>query len=180
MKRILFILPLLLNVYTSNAQRTGGFEPQLKVFGAYGFDKHEVKSIGATLIGGIRTSEQSWVGLGVGYYEAKHIFPEGKAFSPYDFKQYKNVGCYPIFVSGKYNWGNKVHWLPYMGLEGGFIIYNYDNTKVGIFIKPAIGMDYRFGKNTLSFEIGYQFHPSIMDVDSYSQLTTAIGYSWSF
>jgi len=182
MKR-LFLISLLisLRVAVVNAQRSDGFEPQLKLSGAYGFDKHEVKSIGGTFIGGMRTSNNSWIGLGVGYYEAKHIFPESKAFSfNNDFQQYHNVKCYPIFLTGKYNWENKLHWLPYLGLDGGFIIYDYDHTKVGLFIKPAIGMDYRIGQNTLSFEIGYRIHPEVMDVQSYSQLTAEIGYSWSF
>lgn len=182
MKRFLLIfLFVSLSVESLFAQRNEGFEPQIKIFGAYGFDKHEVKSIGGTFIGGMRTSNYSWIGFGVGYYEAKHIFPEDKALSfNHDSQEYHNVKCYPIFVTGKQNWGNKVHWMPYLGLDAGFVIYDYDHTKVGLFIKPAIGMDYRFGKSTLSFEVGYRIHPNVMDVQGYSQLSTSIGYSWTF
>lgn len=188
---IIFILYTILNMLNIHAQRTGGFEPQIKMSFGHGFDKDKVNTFGVTFIGGLRTSNTSWVGLGVGYFKASHIFPEGRIInynggSADQYVKYHNASCFPIFLTGKYNWVEKLHWLPYIGLDAGFIIYdrngkyNKSSSDVGIFIKPAVGIDYRFDNNTLSFEIGYRINPSIMNIDGYSQFDASIGYSRSF
>ena len=57
------------------AQRPGGFEPQLRVSYDKGVSKMKPNTVSVEFIAGLRTSEQTRVGLGIGYSSHSHLIP---------------------------------------------------------------------------------------------------------
>ena len=185
MKRFLILtlvfIPML--VYAQNK-----FEPQLKVSYELGIDKDKNQSFGGEFLAGYRMSDDFRLGVGTGIYWCELLYEDAHYNSSihYYSKEYRETASYiPIFLNGKYNIISTGDWRPYIAIDFGYAIFNSaskyaDNNKLGIYTKPAFGVDYSIGKGSLFMEVGYKYQDrKIHDTKmGYSQLTMSIGYQF--
>lgn len=175
MKRILFILLMLPTICF--AQK--GFESSVKI--SYEVPLDQNQSFGADYIAGYRLSETFKIGLGTGAYWCSHLYEEDNKYG-----DYKESAMYiPIYVNGKINFtGDGVS--PYFTLDLGYSLFvsfsDYaDENKLGLFARPAFGVDFPIGEGKLFTEVGYKYQKRKWDYfesPNYSQITISVGYSF--
>ena len=163
-----------------------GFEPQIKVSYELGIDNDKNQSFGGEFLAGYRISEDFRLGVGAGIYWCKHLYESAHYNSVihYYSDEYRETASYiPIFANGKYNFVKRGSWKPYLSLDLGYAIFNAASdyakeNKLGIFAKPAFGVDCELGKGDLFFEIGYKYQDRKFYEEKmgYSQLTFSVGY----
>lgn len=185
MKKLL-LMALTLIPMLANAQT--GFEPQLKVSYELGADNDKNKSFGGEFLAGYRFTENVRLGVGVGIYWCEHLYEDAHydSFLKQYVKEYRETASYvPIFINGKYDFLASGDWRPYLSVDAGYAIFNSaskyaDDNKLGIFVKPAFGVDYCIGKGALFFEVGYKYQDrKFQDVKmGYSQIALSIGYQF--
>lgn len=185
MKRIILIAMALMPMITK-AQT--GFEPQLKISYELGIDEDKNQSFGCEFVAGYRLSDDFRLGIGTGIYWCKHLYEDAhyNSLIHYFSEEYRETASYiPIFANGKYNFVTTSDWRPYLSVDLGYALFNSaskyaDDNKLGIFVKPAFGVDYNIGKGALFFEVGYKYQDrEFQDVKmGYSQLTMSVGYQF--
>lgn len=180
------LLLSLLFATTMNAQK--GFEPQLKVSYEMGIDDDKNQSFGGELVAGYLLSEDFRIGVGAGIYWCKHLYEKGH----YDrwinrlVDEYRETASYiPLFINGKYNIVSTSDWCPYLSVDLGYSIFNSaseyaDNNELGVFVKPAFGVNYNIGKGALFIEVGYKYQDRkfFEEKMGYSQMTMSVGYQF--
>lgn len=186
MKKILIILTLLLSIPTLALAK--GFEPQIRVTGDIGIDSYKNNSFGADFVAGYRVTDMFRAGVGVGISYVDLLFEDAQFIGNHWHEKYKESAAYvPIFIDGKMNFTNgKIS--PYINLNLGYAAYipfsDYaKENKLGFFVQPAFGVDFKLGKGALFAQIGYKYQMRTCDhwVDTkgnYSQLSIAIGYQF--
>ena len=185
MKKIL-VIALIFMPMLAKAQT--GFEPQLKVSYELGLDEDKNQSFGGEFVAGYRLSDDFRLGLGVGIYWCKHLYENAHYNSLINrfSDEYRETASYiPIFANGKYNFVTTSDWRPYLSVDLGYAIFNSaskyaDNNKLGVFAKPAFGVDYCIGKGALFIEVGYKYQDRKFQEEKmgYSQLTMSVGYQF--
>ena len=178
---ILAIVPLLVKGQT-------GFEPQIKVSYELGIDEDKNQSFGGEFLAGYRVSEGFRLGVGAGIYWCKHLYESAhydKYINHYSGEYRETASYIPVFANGKYNLATNGGLKPYLSVDFGYAIFNAASdyakeNKLGLFVKPAFGVDYEIGKGALFFEIGYKYQDrKFYDVKmGYSQLTMSVGYQF--
>ncbi len=178
MKKLFLVLALIAGSFSAVGAQ--GFEPQVKVNGMLGIDTYKNHSFGAEFLAGYRFNPQVRVGLGAGidYCNLKY---EGA--SKYR-SEYKESAAYvPVFANGKFNFiDNNVS--PYFSADVGYAIfipgsgYAEDN-KLGMFFKPAFGVDFSMGKGALFVEVCYNYQMRDFNgTRNYNQIGLAVGYQF--
>ncbi len=167
------------------AQRSGGFEPQLRVSYDKGVSKMKPNTVSVEFIAGLRTSEQTRVGLGIGYSSHSHLIPSepGIGYGSSWDTSFRTVSSIPIFLTAKHNFNVK-KFSPYAGLDVGFNHYpsagGNNSSAEGFYLRPHGGVDVQLGRSRLSLEVSFR-HSTIFnhaDIDGwFSQLGIALGYS---
>lgn len=175
MKKILFLLAMLpMMVF---AQK--GFEPSVKV--SYEIPVDDNQSFGADFLAGYRLSETFKVGLGVGAYWCEHLYSTGSFYG-----DYKESAMYvPIYANGKVNFTKKGV-SPYFSLDLGYSVFvsfsDYaDDNKLGLFARPAFGVDFPVSDGKIFTEVGYKYQKrdwDLLENPSYSQITISAGYTF--
>ena len=186
MKKILFLFFLSVMSLVSKAQTE--LEPQLKVSYELGVDEDKNQSYGGELVVGYRMSDDFRLGAGAGIYWCKHLYEKShyNSLINYYSKEYKETASYiPLFVNGKYNFVATGELRPYLSVDLGYSIFNSassyaDDNEMGVFVKPAFGVDYSIGEGALFFEVGYKYQDrKFQEVKmGYSQLTISVGYQF--
>ena len=167
------------------AQRSGGFEPQLRVSYDKGVSKMKPNTVSVEFIAGLRTSEQTRVGLGIGYSSHSHLIPSepGIGYGSSWDTTYKTVSSIPIFLTAKHNFNVK-KFSPYVGLDVGFNHYpsagGNDSSAEGFYLRPHGGVDLLLGRSRISLEASFR-HSTIFnhaDIDGwFSQVGISAGFS---
>ena len=167
------------------AQRSGGFEPQLRVSYDKGVSKMKPNTVSVEFIAGLRTSEQTRVGLGIGYSSHSHLIPSepGIGYGSSWDTTYKTVSSIPIFLTAKHNFNVK-KFSPYVGLDVGFNHYpsagGSDSSAEGFYLRPHGGVDLLLGRSRISLEASFR-HSTIFnhaDIDGwFSQVGISAGFS---
>ncbi len=182
MKKIFFVLALITGSFSAVSAQ--GFEPQVKVGGLLGIDKHKNHSFGAEFLAGYRFNPNVRVGLGVGIDYCDLKYQEEYRGIKYYQSEYKESAAYvPVFANGKFNFiDNKVS--PYFSADVGYAIfipcskYAEDN-KLGMFFKPAFGVDFSMGKGAFFVEVCYNYQMRDFNgTCNYNQIGLAVGYQF--
>lgn len=191
MKKLLvlvLVLALVLTFVPILTKAQTGFEPQLKVSYELGIDEDKNQSFGAEFVAAYRLSEELRLGIGVGIYWCKHLYEDAgvDALLHQYYDEYRETASYiPVFLNGKYNFVTKRNWMPYLSLDAGYSFFNAasdyaKDNDLGLFVKPAFGVDYNIDKGALFLEVGYKYQDrKFQDAKmGYSQLTLSIGYQF--
>ena len=185
MKRLLFIalaiMPMLI-------EAQAGFEPQIKVSYELGIDDDKNQSFGGEFLAGYRFNNNLRLGVGTGIYWCKHLYESAHYNSVINYysKEYRETASYiPIYANGKFNFETSGNLKPYLSLDLGYALFNAASdyakeNELGLFAKPAFGIDIATGKGSLFFEVGYkyQYRKFYDEKMGYSQLTMSVGYNF--
>ncbi len=193
---IIFILLSSFSMMKLSAQEGRRFEPQVKFSYEKGVNKMKPSTYSVEFIAGLRTSEQTRIGIGIGYAGNSHLFKDYSYYgsglpaqwsgSSYSSKKdkYKNVGSMPLFLTVKHNICKPRKISPYIGMDVGYSHYSSakpDNSSVGgFFLRPQVGVDIRTYQTRISFELSFK-HTKLSDsemvVGWFSQVGIALGLS---
>jgi hypothetical protein len=193
MKRIFIVMSLMLMcsyVFSQEEKewKVKGFEPQIRLSFDEGIDYQKNFSFGADFIAAYRFNEIVRLGAGVGLDYVNLRFEEPKRLGYRKYKAYYEAAMgIPVFANIKIDF-LKTKVSPYIAADLGYNIfvpfskYAKDN-KLGFFARPAFGVDIRFKKCVLFFEIAYKFQMrdfenSLASYGNYHQVSQSIGLSF--
>lgn len=180
MKKILFLLAVLICTSFSTLKAQKSFEPSIKFKGEIGLDDYKNKLFGLEFTAGYRFNDyiRAGVGTGISYCD---LTLEGY------FGIFRGSEAYiPLFANVKANFV-KIGISPYMSFDLGhsFLVPFSDaakKTDLGIFANPAFGVDFPLSSGSIFFEVGYKYQAMeseyITENMNYSQLTIAVGYNF--
>ena len=184
MKKLFFALTLML--FLSNTISAQKFEPQVKVGYAYGIDDYKTQSFGGEFVAGFRINPNVRIGAGVGIDYCDHKY-EDAYYDPYLHyfnKEYRESAAFvPVFVDGKFNFTDSSI-SPYISVDLGysFFIPFSDYAKennLGIFVKPAFGIDFNVGKGAVFVEVNYNYQArKFYETRNYNQIGLSVGYQF--
>lgn len=184
MKKLLVSLFLLAGGALSTFAQ--GFEPQVKVGYSYGVDNYKNQTFGGEFLAGFRINPTIRLGVGVGisYCDLKYedAYYDSNTHSYYD--EYKESGAYvPLFVNGKINFTDSSI-SPYFSTDLGYSFFipcsDYaEENKLGLFVKPAFGVDFNLGKGDFFVEVNYNYQTrKFYENCNYSQIGISVGYQF--
>lgn len=184
MKNIIaFLMCMVMTTNVTFAQKR--FEPSVKVSYEIPLDKNQ--SFGADFNAGYRLSEIAKIGVGIGAYWCEHIYDDGYSTTLHkQYDEYKEAAMYiPVYLNGKFNF-SKQGISPYFSMDLGYSLFvgfsDYvDNHKLGLFFRPAFGIDFPTSNGKIFTEIGYKYQMRDWDYienPNYSQITVSVGYSF--
>lgn len=192
-KLILFLSAVCLCAPAAAQQswKTKGFEPQVRMVDAEGIDFQRNLNFGADFVAAYRFNEIIRLGGGIGieyvYMKFDEVDEPTTIFDYFD-GYFEGAMTIPLFANVKVDFLRQTKVSPYFTADCGYSIFvpfsEYaEGNKLGMFVRPAFGVDIRFSKCTLFFEVGYKYQARSFDnplasYGSYHQLSSAIGVAF--
>ena len=187
-KAALFFLLLISGQIGVHAQTRYRFDPRFKFSYDWGMNKMKPNSLSFDFIAGLHTSEQSSVGIGLGYSSHSHLFHEDPSSRWFDsdswfHPKYKTVGGMALYLNGKHNFTDSGRLRPYIGIDVGYNWFSAselsDTGTGGFFMRPQLGIDYCSRLCRLFFEVNYK-HMKVTKDDNINGWLSQFGIGAGF
>lgn len=188
MKKYLLIILVIIPSLAIAQHKEKGFAGEMRATFDLGIDSYKNHSFGAQFVAGYKVNPYLRVGAGTGISWCKHFYENAHFVGLYLAPEYRETAAYvPVFANLKANFV-RTGISPYVNVDLGYAAFipfsDYaKENKLGIFVRPAFGVDFPISKGAINIEFGYKYQVRKFDLwaepnGNYSQITFGVGYSF--
>lgn len=187
MKKLLLFTIVLICAHSVFAQKTS-FEPRVKFSYEFGLNKYKPDAITGQVAFGMRSSEQTWLAIGVETSKMVGIFKRLGSFW-YDESQDDGKSI-SVLLAANHDLIAKGVVRPYLEGDVGFLFVkdkdpefsNKDENYSGFFLRPELGVNFRLKRHTISLGCGFKFFKlfSFEEDGWFIQVSPSLAYRFRF